>query len=172
MPYQILMVIPNKDFRDVEYLKPKEIFEQAGMQVITASVKTGECLGADGAKVQADIGLDKVSADNFQGLVFVGGPGAETLFENKTAWKVARDFTDIGKIVGAICIAPVILAKADVLQGKRATVFESGKDILGTKGAIYVNTEVEADGNIVTAAGPEAVEKFAQLFVTLLKRKF
>ena len=44
----IVMIIAFRDFRDAEYFVPKEILEEAGVEVKTASNKLGVAVGADG----------------------------------------------------------------------------------------------------------------------------
>ncbi|PIR71487.1 MAG: hypothetical protein COU43_02395, partial [Candidatus Nealsonbacteria bacterium CG10_big_fil_rev_8_21_14_0_10_37_25] len=78
------------------------------------------------------------------------------------------------KVLASICISPVILAKAGVLKGKKATVWSSPMDkvpvrILEENEAIYQDKSVVADGKIVTANGPAAAEKFAKAIITALK---
>jgi protease I len=71
--------------------------------------------------------------------------------------------------VGAICIAPVILANAGLLKGKKATVFPDGKEIFQANQVIYTGNQVTIDGRLITGCGPEAAEKFGRELVTLLK---
>ena len=78
------------------------------------------------------------------------------------------------KILAAICIAPAILAKAGVLEGKNATVWSSVLDkgpikILEENGANYVEKDVVVDGNIITANGPQAASEFGRKIVEILK---
>lgn len=72
------------------------------------------------------------------------------------------------KVLGAICIAPVILANAKVLEGKNATVFPDGADVLKQNGANYIDVNVIVDGKIITGNGPEAAEDFGRALVKLL----
>ncbi|RJP34563.1 MAG: hypothetical protein C4536_02525 [Actinobacteria bacterium] len=67
-----------------------------------------------------------------------------------------------GKMVAAICIAPVILAKAGILQGVEATVSPGMEGELTAGGAILVEQPVVVDGNIITGWGPDAAVEFAQ----------
>ena len=75
-----------------------------------------------------------------------------------------------GKKICAICIAPMILARAGVLSGKNATVFPDRDAIseLRAGGALYRDQDVVKDGNVITARGPEAAEKFGRSVVVLL----
>jgi len=87
---------------------------------------------------------------------------------------MAKDAARENKVLGAICIAPALLAKAGVLQGKKATVWSSPLDkspikILEKSGAIFVAEEVVSDDGIVTANGPGAAKKFAQALIEALK---
>jgi protease I len=70
--------------------------------------------------------------------------------------------------VSAICLAPVTLANAGLLLGKRATAYPSAEGFLEWKGAIYTGRPVEIAGTIVTASGPEAVEEFARAIAELM----
>ncbi|PIP23942.1 MAG: hypothetical protein COX90_02420 [Candidatus Nealsonbacteria bacterium CG_4_10_14_0_2_um_filter_38_17] len=72
-----------------------------------------------------------------------------------------------------ICIAPAILAKAGVLQGKNATVWSSAMDksavkILKDNEAVFEDKPVVAHGKIITASGPAAAEEFGQVIVKVL----
>lgn len=70
-----------------------------------------------------------------------------------------------GKIIGAICLAPSILARAGILKGKIATVFPSEANTLKNYSAICTRASVEQDGLIITADGPGSARKFGELLV-------
>ena len=94
--------------------------------------------------------------------------------ENQEFHGLAQGFFKTGKILAAICIAPALLAKAGVLQDKKATVWSGPMDkspvnILKEGGAIYQNEDVVVDNNIITANGPEAAAKFGEALVRALK---
>uniref|UniRef100_A0A7V3JA10 DJ-1/PfpI family protein n=1 Tax=candidate division CPR3 bacterium TaxID=2268181 RepID=A0A7V3JA10_UNCC3 len=159
---KVLLVIASKNFRDEEYARPKEILEGEGIEVKTASSRLGTISGKLGMEATADLLLGQVNIDDFDGIVFVGGPGAMEYFESETALNLARQAYAKKKIVAAICIAPSILANAGILKGKNATAFPSEIDNLKNKGANYTGESVTIDGNIITANGPEAAEEFGK----------
>jgi protease I len=72
------------------------------------------------------------------------------------------------KIVGAICIAPVTLANAGILSGKRAAVSISERQQLADKGAECTFKDVQRDGNIITASGPPAAKGFGEAIAEAL----
>ena len=171
---KILMIIAFRDFRDQEYFLPKEIFEKEGFIVKTASTKKGTALGADGGEVEVDFSLDEVDVSQFDAVLFVGGPGALKYLDNEKSYQIAKETLNQEKILGAICIAPVILAKAKVLEGKKATVWSSPLDKTGIKilkenGAEYLAQDVVQDGKIITANGPQSAKKFAKKILENLK---
>ncbi len=168
MAKTVALVIAAKTFRDEEYQIPKNILERMGIKVITVSTTLGLAEGKLGLKVQPDILLPELAGKKLDALIFIGGGGSSQYFEDKTAHELAWNFYNQGKIVGAICIAPVILANAGLLKDRKATVFPDGSDKLQAGGAIYTGSMVEVDGRIITGCGPEAAEKFGNELVKLL----
>jgi len=166
---KVLMVVGSKNFRDEEYFQPKVVLQAAGVEIVTvAKTNEEEATGIKGGKAKIDKLLNQVKAKDYHGLVFVGGQGSKTYFRDKKAWDLARDFNKSGKVIGAICIAPVILANAGLLKDKKVTVFSSEEKKLKTKGAKVSRKPVEVDGKIVTAIGPEAALAFGQKLVNAL----
>ena len=171
---KVVLIVSFKDFRDEEYFVPKGILEGAGVEVKTASNKMGTARGADGGEVEIDLLVSELNPALFDAIVFIGGPGALNQLDNENSYKIANETVSQGKVLAAICISPVILAKAGVLSGKKATVWSSALDrspieILKANGAIYRDEMVVVDGKIITANGPAAAQKFAQAIIETLK---
>jgi len=77
----------------------------------------------------------------------------------------------LDRLIFAICIAPVTLINAGMLDSKKATVFRSEVNAIKRKGGIYTGKAVEVDGNIITAEDPQAAEEFGQTIINLLLEK-
>jgi len=172
---RILMVIAPKEFRDEELLTPKEILEAEGAQVDIASTRLGEATGMLGCKVNPSLTLADAKPSNYQGVIVVGGMGSpEFLWNDTTLHKIISELNLKGHVVAAICLSGAVLAKADVLRGKKATVWpdEAAIKALQVSQAQYVKDSVVADGNIITADGPEAAKKFGDTIVEALSRVF
>ncbi|MGC9019575.1 MAG: DJ-1/PfpI family protein [Candidatus Bipolaricaulaceae bacterium] len=165
---KVAMIITSQNFRDEELLKPKEILEKAGLKVFVVSTTRSEVRGMLGAKVTPDLLLSELSAEDYAAIVFVGGVGASQYWDDPLAHEICRKALEKGKVLGAICIAPVTLARAGVLSGKKATVFPTEAEKLREKGAIYTGAKVEKDGRIITASGPEAAKDFAKALIEAL----
>jgi protease I len=173
---KIGIIVAFRDFRDEEYFTPKEILEEAGVEVKTASNQKGRALGADGGEVDIDLLVSEINPADFSALVFIGGPGCLEALDNEESYKVARETLGQNKVLAAICISPVVLAKAGVLKGKKATVWSSSMDksaikILEDNEAEYLPEPVVVDGKIITASGPAAAREFGEKIVEGLTRK-
>jgi protease I len=101
-----------------------------------------------------------VRVSDYDCIVFIGGVGATVYFDDPLAHSIASEAAAAGKVVAAICVSPVTLARAGVLQGRRATVFPDYAAELENAGAMYTGEDVTVDGRIITANGPGAAEKF------------
>jgi protease I len=167
----ILMIVADKNFRDEELFQPKEMFEKAGFTVKVASGTSGEAKGMLGGTVKTDLSLSSVVPGEYAAIVFVGGGGAAQYFDDPVAHKIAQETAKSDKILAAICIAPVILAKAGVLKGKKATVWSTAGTELQTYGAKYTGERVVRDGNIITGNGPFSALPFAQEIINALLQK-
>jgi len=168
MAKKAVMIIAFQGFRDEEYLEPKAVLEQAGIAVATASTEVGVATGKLGAQVKTDMQIKDVAAAEFDAIIFVGGPGSYSLFENPDALKLAQEAIKLGKVLGGICAAAAILAHAGVLKGIKATSFSGVADILRENGANYSALGLEVDGKIVTADGPSNAKGFGEEIVRLL----
>lgn len=168
-PKKILMVIAPKNFHDREFSIPKNLFEKKGYQVTVASSTLSETTGMLGMKAKPDILVKDAKATDYDAIVFVGGSGTPVYFNNPQVLSLAIEAAKHDKTIGAICIAPVILTKAGILQGKKATVWGGEKSSLTKGGAIYTGKDVEVDDKIITANGPSAAEKFAQKIIEQLE---
>ena len=170
---KIAMIIAFRDFRDEEYLIPKKILSSAGAEIITASASLGRAIGKLGGEAEVNLLLENLKVEDYQAILFVGGQGAFKYIDDQTSHQIAREAVKNNKVLGAICIAPLILAKAGVLQGKKAVVWSSVMDksavkILKESGAVYQDSQVVVDGRIITANGPQSAKKFAEAIIKIL----
>lgn len=168
---KVLLVIASNGFQPKEYGDTKAALEAGGFLVQIASDRKGEALATDGSSTLVDVVLEKVNVQEFDGVFFIGGPGALEHLDNQESNRILNEAMIAQKPYGAICIAPRILAKAHVLVGKQAT----GWDQDGKLAEIFTQNNVESlkedvvvDGNIVTANGPLAAKAFGEAIVDIL----
>lgn len=171
---KIAIIIAFKNFRDEEYFETKEILEKSGLKTKTFSNEKGIAIGKFGGEVNIDETIDKIDINQFNAFVFIGGPGAIPFLDNNISYSIIKKCFDNKKLIAAICIAPLILAKSGILKNKQATVWSSNMDksaikILKENNAIFKDIPVVCDNNIITANGPEAIKGFARKIIDKIK---
>ncbi|MDP3395970.1 MAG: DJ-1/PfpI family protein [Methanoregula sp.] len=168
---KILIAIAPEKFRDEELAEPVAALQKAGIEFEIASTRRGPCTGMLGAKTTATLSFDDIDPKRYEGLVIVGGSGSQThLWDDEMLIPIVKMFHQSGKVVAAICLATVVLARAGILKGKKATYYESPASFREMKigGAVITNAPVVKDARIITANGPPASKAFAAEIVHAL----
>jgi protease I len=164
-----VFIIAHDKFRDEELFEPKKVLEDSGVEVVVASSSMDTAGGMLGATYKPDMLYEDINVEEFDAVVFIGGTGASEYWEDPKAHEIARKAWGDRKLVGAICIAPVTLAKAGLLSGKRATCFSSTRGDLESAGAELTGGGVARDGKIVTGEGPSAARAFGEEILRVLE---
>lgn len=160
MPKKALFVIAQNGFRDEELLETKAVLESRGIQTTVASQQKGVAVGKLGTQVNADMSVYDANAIDYDAIIFPGGPGAVTYFNDERIWELVREFYKEKKFMAAICIAPSILANAGLFMGKKVTAYCSEEENLKNRGAEYTGMSVEVDDHIITARDFFAANEF------------
>lgn len=168
---QAVLIVGRENFRDEELFETRRVLTEAGVKTVVASTKTGAVRGMLGRVTEATILVNELRVDDYDAVIFVGGAGALEYFESRIAWNIARDAVQKRKVLGAICIAPAILANAGLLKGVRVTGFPTERDRLLSAGAFYTGAPVERDGLIITGDGPMAAILFGRAIADTLAGK-
>ena len=165
-----VLIIPQSGFDDNEMLVVKGSLEKAGVSVKVASESTDVAAGMQGLKVEPQITFFELYARDFDAVIFIGGMGSSRFWNDARMQKIAQDAFNNDRIVAAISDAPVILARAGILNGRRATIIASQSNEIVAGGGIYTSKPVETDDNIITAYGPQAAYEFALEIIKALQR--
>jgi protease I len=168
---KVLMVIPHTQFRDEEFFEPRKILEGEGAKVTVASSSARVCRGMKGGSVVADLAIADAKAEDYNALVICGGSSVPEFFWNdKKLHDLAASFASANKVVAAIALSTVVLAKAKLLSGKDATVYFLPQAIeeLKAAGARYVMQPLLVQNNIILAEGPEESQRFGEAIRTAL----
>jgi|SRR5208283_2658171 len=163
-------VILADGFEEVEAISIIDVLRRADVDTVVEGLHDGQITSVRKVKVVADTVIDTVKADDFDMLVLPGGqPGADNLNADSRVKELIKSFSRKGKLVGAICAAPIVLAGAGVLQGKHATSYPTYKDKVGN--VVYEEKSVVVDGNILTSRGPGTALYFGLAIVERLAGK-
>ena len=135
-----------------------------------ASPAGGTIRGKHGYEVKADLSLAGIEPDDYALLVLPGGKAPEAVRKESAALEICRRFFARGKPVAAICHGPQTLISAGLLKGKRATCYRTVADEMKEAGALYEDSTVVVDGNLVTSRQPADLPDFMREMMKLLKR--
>ena len=157
-----------KGFEEIEALGTVDILRRAQIDVVTVSITDYNVVtGAHNIPVTADKTFNDTDFTNFDMLILPGGmPGAKNLNEQEDLKNLILDFNSKGKLIAAICAAPLVLGGLDLLDGKRATCYPGFENEL--KGAIITGETIVVDGKITTGKGPGYVFDFGLRIVEQL----
>lgn len=149
-----------------------DLLRRAGIEVVTAGLQPGIVKASRGTQLVPDTTLEAVLEQNFDMIVLPGGmPGARHLKEDPRIIGLLKEMAGQGKYTAAICAAPIALAEAGLLAGKRATSYPGFLDKMDVPGMTYVADAVVRDGKILTSRGPGTAMDFALALIETLSGK-
>lgn len=156
-------------FEEIEAVAPIDIFRRASIEVLTVSV-TGinVVTGAHSVPVLADVLFEDAdfAADDF--LFLPGGlPGTTNLEKHNGLSKLILEKYLQGGNVAAICAAPSILGKLNMLEGKEAICYPGFESAL--IGAQVSEEKIVQADNVFTAKAAGVAIEFALRIVESLK---
>jgi 4-methyl-5(b-hydroxyethyl)-thiazole monophosphate biosynthesis len=156
-------------FEDLEAVTLTDLLRRAGVEVVTAGLHDGLIQGARGLRVQPEATLDAVMDVDFDMVVLPGGlPGSEHLKNDARVQAMLKRLAAAGKFTAAICAAPMALAQAGLLDGRRVTSYPGVIERIAPPGSRYVGEAVVIDGKVVTSRGPGTAMDFALTLIELL----
>ena len=156
-----MAVLLAEGFEEIEAVIPIDVLRRLEFEVVTVSLG-GKVSGSHGIIFDPDCLIDALDAAALDAVILPGGlPGAENLKNSPQVINLVREMYNAGKIVAAICAAPIALAQAGIMKGKTCTGYPMAlvKDALAD--ANYTAEKVEHDGNVITGKGPGAAFDFA-----------
>ena len=140
---------------ELEAITIIDLLRRADIDVVTAGLDGEPVVSAHNVTITPDASLDDALGRDFDMVVLPGGlPGADNLNADERVRKLVKDMHDGGKIVAAICAAPIVLANSGILSGKRATSYPGFLDKMDLPDVTCTGAAVERDGQVITSRGP------------------
>ena len=170
---QRVLIIATDGFEQSELMEPKRLLEEAGAEVLVASLKPGDIRGWDqkdwGDSVRVDLTVGDVQTDDYDALLLPGGQmNPDILRTEHKVIEIVREFDAAAKPVAAICHAPWLLAEAQLIEGRTVTGWPSIRTDLANAGAAVVDEEVVVDGNFITSRKPGDIPAFTEALMAAL----
>ena len=151
-----------------------DLLRRAQFQVVTAGLEDEitTIKASRGALLLPETTLAEALKQEFDMIVLPGGlPGADHLNNDPRIIKLIQQLATRGKYTCAICAAPRVLARAGVLEGRRATSYPGTLDTMSIPGMTYVESPVVIDGTVITSRGPGTAMEFALTLIDALGGK-
>jgi len=162
-------ILVDNLYQEMEVWYPLLRLREAGAEVVAIGALAGHTYTSKlGYPVKADLSYDDARATDFHGVVVPGGFAPDHIRRHQKALAFVRDTHHSGKLVAAVCHGPWVLCSAGILRGKRATSFFAIKDDVINAGALWEDSEVVVDGNLVTARKPEDLPAFCRASIEVL----
>lgn len=147
---------------ELEAITITDLLTRAGIEVITAGLKTGPVKASRGITLVPDTTLDAVMDQAFDMMVLPGGlPGADNLDADPRIHEMLKRLNQQGKFTAAICAAPKVLAGAGLLHGRRATSYPGVLDNMDLPQVDVQLERVISDDRVITSRGPGTAMDFA-----------
>lgn len=158
-------------FEEMEAVCPIDILRRCEIDVVTVGVGDQCVTGSHGLDFMADIAdINVVLDDSIEMIILPGGmPGTLNLEKNHVVQKAIDYCVENNKIIAAICAAPSILGRKNLLVGREAICFPGFENQL--YGATLSEKYIVADGNIITAKGAGVSIEFGLKLAELLTSK-
>ena len=115
---------------------------------------------------------NQVKVSDYDAVFIPGGAwNPDNLRQDADVIKFLQDFNRSGKLIAAICHAPVVLASADLLKGKKLTGYWNIQVDLKNAGGTMLEQPVVTDGNLITSRHPIDVADFSRAVEEWLRKK-
>ena len=147
-------VLFHEGFEVLEALSVVDVMTRANVTCTMVGMDKLEVESSHHIKVIMDCLYDE-NIETYDALVIPGGLP-----------ELIQKFNNANKIVAAICAGPIVLEKAGVIRDKKVTCFPGFEKELSS--AIYQDTLVYQDGNIITGRGPAASLAFSYCILEAL----
>lgn len=116
-----------------------------------------------------DVALADVAELRFEAVVLPGGMGgAERLAASRPVGEVLRAQQQAGRLIAAICAAPIALVRHGIGEGRAMTSHPSVREPVAGHGR-YREQDVVVDGDLITSRGPGTAFDFALAIAARLR---
>jgi protease I len=119
----------------------------------------------------ADLAFSDVKPEDYVALVIPGGRAPEYIRNDPDVQRIIKHFFVDNMPVAQICHAPLALAAAGVLSGRRTAAYPALAPDVRAAGAQFIVSEAVVDGNMVSARAWPDHPAWMREFIALLRSR-
>lgn len=161
MKNKLAVIVLADGFEEAEAIASADVLTRSGIAVYFAGLKPGPAVGSHGFRIETQGSLDEAPWDSAGAIVLPGGlPGATNLMACARLREEIQKADAAGKILAAICAAPIVLHAAGATRGRRVAGYPGCESLCEKPGLRFSGNMTERDGNLVTGKGPGAAFLF------------
>jgi len=168
----MVYILLGAGFEEAEALVTADVLRRGGLDVSLAGIGGSTVTGAHGISVAADLPVEEISLLSGDMVVLPGGMGGVNAMEAcPAAMALARRAAEDPQLwLAAICAAPTLLARHNIIGGGQRAVCYPGMEELMLPAGVVPCMEASAvtDGNLITGKGPGTVFDFALTILAAL----
>ncbi|ARD84678.1 intracellular proteinase I [Ferroplasma acidiphilum] len=124
-----------------------------------------------GYKVQADIAFKDVDPSQYDALIIPGGRAPEYIRNDKDFIRIVQYFFEKNAPVAELCHAPLGLAAAGVLHGRKTAAYPALAPDVTIAGGTFVDAAVVVDGNLISSRAWPDHPQWMREFIKLLHER-
>ena len=169
MTKKVALFIENGS-EELELIAPLDVMRRANLEVDLISANNEDFItSSHNVKILADKKIDEVNNIlDYDAIVIPGGmPGSTLLRDNKKIIEFYQTMYNSGKLVAAICAAPIVLSAAGITDDKEVTSYPGFDKEINYKN-YNSDKAVVIDKNVITAQGPAVAILFGYEIVNYL----
>ena len=169
MTKKVALFIENGS-EELEFIAPLDIMRRANLEVDLISANNEDFItSSHNIKIIADKKINEVNNIlDYDAIVIPGGmPGSTLLRDNKKIIEFYQTMYNSGKLVAAICAAPIVLSAAGITDDKEVTSYPGFDKEINYKN-YNSDKAVVIDKNVITAQGPAVAILFGYEIVNYL----
>lgn len=169
MTKKVALFIENGS-EELEFIAPLDIMRRANLEVDLISANNEVFItSSHNVKIIADKKINEVNNIlDYDAIVIPGGmPGSTLLRDNKKIIEFYQKMYNSGKLVAAICAAPIVLSAAGITDDKEVTSYPGFDKEINYKN-YNSDKAVVIDKNVITAQGPAVAILFGYEIVNYL----
>lgn len=157
-------------YNEFEVWIPYYRLKEEGIHVtVVGSGTSATYHGKYGIPITVDAEASQVKSEDFDALVIPGGYAPDKMRVHPEMVNLVRDMLAGGKVVASICHGGWMLVSAKVLAGRKATSFVAIRDDMVNAGALWEDSEVVRDGNLITARKPDDLPAFCRTLIQAME---